>query len=230
MIPSDPARERRIRTFLLSRQVCHFCDVAQARTGAAWQAAAITAAAPAIRWWAGAAIGHGAARMGEDSQEVESQPLSETVGNVLEEARMILPGTQTLFGFQLIVVFNARFHERLSPIEEYVHLGATVLVALATAMLIAPAAYHRRVEPESVSRQFVALASRLLSWSLIPLAIAICADFYLVASLVTANGLVSLALAAALLGVFVALWFVMPGRAVAKRRANASASHPQWHE
>lgn len=149
----------------------------------------------------------------------EKQPLSEIVSNVLEEARMILPGTQTLFGFQLIVVFNTQFHERLSPVEEYIHLGATMLVALATAMLIAPAAYHRRVEPESVSRQFIALATRLLSWSLVPLAIAICADFYLVASLVTANGTICMVLSILLFSVFALLWFVMPGRA-AQRRAG----------
>ena len=107
----------------------------------------------------------------------EPLPLSKNVDNILEEARMILPGTQTLFGFQLIVVFNTQFHERLSLREEQLHLVATMLVALATAMLIAPAAYHRIAEPESVSRAFVGLASRLLSWSLVPLALAICADF-----------------------------------------------------
>jgi hypothetical protein len=157
---------------------------------------------------------------GSATADEEEQALPETVGNILEEARMILPGTQTLFGFQLIVVFNARFHEELSPIEEYIHLGATMLVALATAMLIAPAAYHRIAEPESVSRPFVVLATRLLSWSLIPLAIAICADFYLVASLVTANGWISIALALVLFAAFAILWFVLPGRALARRSAG----------
>ena len=150
-----------------------------------------------------------------------TQALQETVSNILEEARMILPGTQTLFGFQLIVVFNARFHEELSPLEEYVHLGATMLTALATAMLIAPAAYHRIAEPESVSRRFVALANRLLSWSLIPLAIAICADLYLVASVVTANAAVSVVLALVLLIVFGGLWFALPGRALDRRGGDA---------
>ncbi len=145
--------------------------------------------------------------------EREQQSLSEAVGNILEEARMILPGTQTLFGFQLIVVFNTRFQERLSLVEQYVHLGATMLVAIATAMLIAPAAYHRRVEPEAASRRFVTLASRLLTWSLIPLMIAICADFYLVASLVTGRWLPSVLLALILFAVFIALWFVLPSHA-----------------
>jgi hypothetical protein len=158
---------------------------------------------------------------GPDSASEEKQALSQTVANILEEARMILPGTQTLFGFQLIVVFNARFHEALSPLEEHVHLGATMLTALATAMLIAPAAYHRIAEPETVSRQFVALANRLLSWSLIPLAIAICADLYLVASVVTANTTVSMALALVLLIVFGGLWFALPGRTL-NRRGDAA--------
>ena len=146
---------------------------------------------------------------GADSSR-EEQPLSETVSNILEEARMILPGTETLLGFQLIVVFNTQFQERLTATEQNIHLGATMLVAITTAMLVTPAAYHRRVEPESVSRRFVVIASRLLSWSLAPLMIAICADFYLVASLVTGQGGVSLALALVLLAVFVAFWFVLP--------------------
>jgi DMSO reductase anchor subunit len=154
---------------------------------------------------------------GPDIAAGERQELLATVSNVLEEARMILPGTQTLFGFQLIVVFNARFHEEHSPREEFVHLGATMLVALATAMLITPAAYHRIAEPESVSRQFVNLASRLLSWSLVPLALAICAEFYLVASLVTANATASIVLALVLLAAFGGLWFLLPRRAMRRR-------------
>ena len=144
----------------------------------------------------------------------QNQSIPDTVANILEEARMILPGAQTLFGFQLIVVFNARFHDELSATEEHLHLAATMLVAVTTATLIAPAAYHRIAEPESVSRAFVVLAGRLLSWRLVPLALAICADFYRVASLVTQNQAVSLALTAAVFIVFAGLWFVLPTRAL----------------
>lgn len=157
----------------------------------------------------------------EKEQDRERQSLSKSVGNILEEARMILPGTQTLFGFQLIVVFNTRFQERLSLVEQYVHLVATMLVAIATAMLIAPAAYHRRVEPEAASRRFVMLSSRLLAWSLIPLMIAISADFYLVSSLITGQWLLSLLLALTLLCVFAGLWFALPYRAVGTDRNDA---------
>ena len=146
---------------------------------------------------------------GEDPDR-ERQSLSESVKSILEEARMILPGTQTLFGFQLIVVFNSRFQERLSAGEQYLHLFATMLVATATAMLIAPAAYHRRVEPEEASRRFVVLASKLLTWSLVPLMLAVSADFYLVASLVTGNWQQSLILALLLFLVFIGFWYVLP--------------------
>ena len=135
---------------------------------------------------------------------------------------MILPGTQTLFGFQLIVVFNARFQELLSPLEQHVHLMATLLVALATAMLIAPAAYHRQAEPESISHSFVQLSNRLLRWSLIPLMIAICADLYLVALVVTRHQVVSLATALGALAVFAGLWVILPRRLAARRRRDIS--------
>lgn len=144
--------------------------------------------------------------------EREHQALSQTVGNILEEARMILPGTQTLFGFQLIVVFNTRFQERLSPAEQYLHLAATMLVAMATAMLIAPAAYHRWVEPEAVSRPFVRLATLLLRWSLLPLLLAICADLYLVASVVTGSWRISLLCALLLFAFAFFLWYALPLR------------------
>jgi len=150
---------------------------------------------------------------GEDRRsEEEDQSLSDAVSDLLEEARMILPGTQTLFGFQLIVVFNQTFQDRLSAPERTLHLAATALVAVATALLMAPAAWHRRVEPASVSQRFVALSTRFLRWSLLPLMLAICADFYLVATLVTRRWDVSLALALGLLAVFAWLWFLLPGR------------------
>ncbi|CAA9547347.1 MAG: hypothetical protein AVDCRST_MAG49-1391 [uncultured Thermomicrobiales bacterium] len=150
--------------------------------------------------------------------DAEPVSLRDEVSNILEEARMILPGTQTLFGFQLVVVFNATFQDRLSAREQGLHLAATALVAVATALLLTPAAWHRRVEPGAVSRRFVALSTRLLAWSLAPLALAICADVYLVATVVTGRWAVSLALALGLLLVFAALWFVLPMRDQRSRR------------
>lgn len=147
----------------------------------------------------------------------EPQSLAESTSNILEEARMILPGTQTLFGFQLIVPFNQRFHDHLSLLEQRLHLLAMALVAVAMAMLITPAVYHRGVEPETVSRRFIHLATQMLTWSTRPLLVAICLDFYLAASLVTQEPIVSVILALMLAGVFAVLWLVLPWREAAQR-------------
>lgn len=140
----------------------------------------------------------------------QPQSLGDTVRNVLEEARMMLPGVQTLFGFQLIVVFNPRFQDGLSSIEQDLHLLAMALIAVAGGLLMAPAAYHRRAEPESISRRFVRLSSRLLRWSTYPLLIGIVLDFYLVATFITADDTVGLLLASALGLVLALLWLVLP--------------------
>ena len=50
------------------------------------------------------------------------QTLGEQVNTVEQEARMVLPGIQTLFGFQLIAVFNQGFKMSLSEGEQFVHL------------------------------------------------------------------------------------------------------------
>ena len=43
----------------------------------------------------------------------------------IEEARMVLPGIQALFGFQLVAAFNQRFTE-LSPSNQYLHYVALI--------------------------------------------------------------------------------------------------------
>jgi hypothetical protein len=59
----------------------------------------------------------------------------------IEEARMVLPGIQALFGFQLIAAFNATFRQ-LEPQEQILHFVALVLVAVAIAIIMTPAAYN----------------------------------------------------------------------------------------
>src|SRR4051812_23741851 len=98
------------------------------------------------------------------SKESAQESLSTQADHVLEEARMMLPGAQALFGFQLIAVFNQRF-EALSELQQHLHLGALFAVAVAIALIMTPAIYHRQTEPHEVSRTFLALATRCLMTS-----------------------------------------------------------------
>lgn len=140
----------------------------------------------------------------------EMLPLSEAITHLLEECRMVLPGIQALFGFQLIAVFNSTFRENLSSTEQYFHLAAVGLVAVAVALVMAPAALHRQTNPQAVTQDFLTIATRLLLLSMFPLMLGISFDFYLVARLILNNTLLSLLLATLLLCVFSTLWFLFP--------------------
>ena len=140
----------------------------------------------------------------------EILPLSEAMTHLLEECRMVLPGIQALFGFQLIAVFNSTFGEKLTSTEQYFHLAAIGLVAIAVALVMAPAALHRQTNPQAASQDFITTASRLLLLSMFPLMLGISFDFYLIARLILNNTLLSLILATLLFCLFSTLWFLFP--------------------
>jgi hypothetical protein len=148
-------------------------------------------------------------------------PLTRQVEYLLEECRMVLPGMQALFGFQLIVVFSDRFARELSQGEQRLHLLAIGLVAVAIVLIMTPAAYHRQTDPEQVTRGFVRISTRLLLASLWPLAVAICLDFYLVGRVLVGTGPM-LWLTSFLFATFLLLWFVLP-RVDRLRRARGES-------
>lgn len=135
--------------------------------------------------------------------------LKDMLRNVLEEARMVLPGIQALFGFQLISVFNDTF-QRLSPNDKYVHFAALLLTIFSIGALMGPASYHRQVERHSVSEQFIDYSSLLLCLGMFPLALSIALDTYVVSHMMTQS--IGPAIAAASLA-FITLmtfWYLIP--------------------
>ena len=137
--------------------------------------------------------------------------------SLLDECRMVLPGIQALFGFQLIAVFNSTFSQMLDPFEQKLHLIALSSAAIAIALVMTPAAFHRQTGPTKVTEEFIQLATRLLLWGMGPLLIGLCIDFYLIANLI-ANGWAASLLTAVLAGIFVSRWFVLPHTKI--RRAS----------
>lgn len=141
----------------------------------------------------------------EEERDIELQV---AVAFALREARMILPGIQALFGFQLIVAFNDRFHEALGREGEVLHLVALILVALSCALAMTPAAYHVRCA--RISRKLLRVAEGFVGAAMIPLMLAICIDIGLVAFAVTGHVAWSSALGVASALVFALLWLVYP--------------------
>lgn len=143
------------------------------------------------------------------SESTEHLPLSKATELLLEECRMILPGMQALFGFELVAVFNAGFHERLGAIERDLHLVAVALTVVAIILIMTPAAFHRQVHPHQATSMFVDVCTRLMLASMVPLAAAMTIEFYLVARVILDSALVPW-LASAVFALCVFFWFVMP--------------------
>jgi hypothetical protein len=141
--------------------------------------------------------------------ELHRETIEEASTHVDSEARMLLPGVQTILGFQLMAVFNTRF-EQFSHGEQVVHFAAFLLVALTMGLLMAPAAFHRQAEPRVVTSRFVRLSSVLLTLSMAPFIIGVCLDTYLVGRMILGDVRLALASAVAMFAVLAGLWFVLP--------------------
>jgi len=141
---------------------------------------------------------------------VEPESLKDALQQALDEARMVLPGVQALFGFQLVAVFNQRFESGLSEAEQALHLAALLLVAVAIALVMAPAAYHRHSAKLEVTERQLRLTLRLIGLAMAPLALGLALDIYVVAWMITPSNAAGLAGAGLVLVLTAALWFVLP--------------------
>jgi len=101
-------------------------------------------------------------------------------------------------------------------------VATLVLVTIAIALVMSPAALHRQTEPLSVSRPFISMSSRLLMASLVPLAVGICLDIYLVTRVTVGTRGVAATVAVFLLGVFIVLWLLLPRLARARSFAASA--------
>ena len=122
---------------------------------------------------------------------------------------MVLPGIQTLFGFQLIAVFSADFKANTLAHEQYLHLTAIILVSLAGVLVVAPAAYHRQANHKT-SEHFLKVSGNFLSWALLPLAVGTCLDIYIVTRIILESSVWSSVVATFIFLIYFYLWFAYP--------------------
>lgn len=142
-------------------------------------------------------------------QHAERESLKEQMGRIIEEARMILPGIQALFGFQAIAVFNDRF-QALPVYAQDCHAAALALVVVAIALVMLPAAYHRLVEPGQVSQRTIAVSSRAICYALAPLAASLSLDVAVVLYMVTGSDMGSAGGGLATFLLLIGTWFMFP--------------------
>lgn len=153
---------------------------------------------------------------------MEKENLHNSFRNIIDEAKLVFPGTQTLFGFQLVVVFSEYFQTNLSTTDKLIHFFAISLTILAFAMILMVAAYHRHIHYSLITKDLVILANKLLKLGMVPLALAISLDFYLLSYSILQDRLVAIFAALVCLITLWFMWFFLPKKRLQETFSNDS--------
>jgi hypothetical protein len=143
-----------------------------------------------------------------ERDETEAERIDRNFTELLGELRIALPGVQVLFAFLLTVPFAQGF-AALSSFERDLYLVVLLLTALASALLIAPTAYHRVLFRKGYKPEILAFANRAAMIGLAVLALAMSGAILLITHLIFS------AAAAIVVGVvsglvFATLWYLLP--------------------
>lgn len=148
----------------------------------------------------------------------QREKLDGEMRNLIEEARVILPGVQALFGFQTIAVFNERFNQ-LPEYAEVCHLIGLGLVIVTVAMVMTPAVYYRAFGG-NVTLAMTRVSARMLRGALIPLAVGLSLDMFTVIYMATSNVLISILSALGTVLLLGGLWLALPVFELIRYRQN----------
>src|SRR5690348_15148733 len=143
-----------------------------------------------------------------EKQQSEYEKLDAEMRNIMEEARVILPGVQALFGFQTIAVFNERFAD-LDIDAKLCHVVGLAMVVITIGMIMTPAIYYRACVGR-VTQHMARVSSLLLRRGVLPLAIGLALEMYTVLFVVSEHRGLSSAATVATLLLFASLWYVLP--------------------
>lgn len=93
--------------------------------------------------------------------------LDKKIKTALDETRLLILGSQVLFGFMFQSVFQEGFKD-LTATSQYLLGACLALMVLSIACLIAPSMQHRIVEQGRSTRRLDGATSTLAEWSLLP--------------------------------------------------------------
>jgi uncharacterized protein YqhQ len=120
-----------------------------------------------------------------NDEEQEKERLNRKLIELLNELSIAIPGVQVLFAFLLIVPFNSGFGE-MDDLGRAVSAGSLSCAAVASALLIGPAAYHRhrfrRLEEETASdkKEMIITQDHLAAGGILFLALAMAGSVFMV--------------------------------------------------
>jgi hypothetical protein len=153
-------------------------------------------------------------------------PLHVKIDQLLTEARVVLPGAQAMFGFQLSIVLTQAF-EKLPLQSRIAHAISIAFVAVSIMLLMAPAAYHRIVYDGEDSDDMHRTGSILVTAATLPLAIGLAVDINVVMAKIADSASAGLLSGVAALLLLLALWYGYPLAIMARGGRRGAPVKPQ---
>jgi hypothetical protein len=148
------------------------------------------------------------------NDEQDREELRQRFYGLLQELRVLLPGTQVLTAFLLTVPFNSRFGE-IDHTGQLLYGGGLGTGALAIVALVAPTAFHRFGDRRSRAER-LEWSIRFTRVGVAIMAVALLCSLTLVARVVFGPG-PSWATAAVGATVVIGVWVVFPAVAIRDR-------------
>jgi hypothetical protein len=143
-----------------------------------------------------------------ERDETEAERIDRNFTELLGELRVVLPGVQVLFAFLLTVPFAQGFTS-LTQFERDLYLVVLLLTALASALLMAPTAYHRVLFRKGYKPQILFFANRSARAGLAVLALAMTGAICLITHVIFGEA-AAIAVTIPSGIVFALLWYILP--------------------
>jgi hypothetical protein len=141
------------------------------------------------------------------SAETEDERLNRELDQLLQELRVAMPGVQVLFAFLLAVPFQQRFTQ-VTEFQKDVYFVTLLAASVASALFIAPTAYHRMMFRGRDKPHLVSISSRFALAGLAALAVAMNGAILLATDFIFDGAVVPITVALTTT-LFAGLWFVL---------------------
>ena len=151
-------------------------------------------------------------------EETPKERANRELIELLNELRIVLPGTTVLLGFLLAVPF-ARGWTHVTEFQRDVFIVAFLSTAASVACLTAPTSYHRLRFQHGDKARIVKFGNRLAIAGIAASAVSLDAVVLLVTDFVLSRG-VAIAATASLFAVVLLLWYVLPLWAALRDRSS----------
>ena len=156
--------------------------------------------------------------------ETPAQRVDRNYAEILQEMRVAQTGVQLLLAFLLTLAFTPKFGP-LNAFQLDVYVLSLVLGSASTALLIAPAPFHRLVFRRHLKSQLVRASSHLLLAGLVLLKLALAAALLLILDVVLGRW-PAVWVTAALVTWFSFWWYLVPLRYRARSARSAAVPDP----